>query len=429
MLTTFTVLIALAAGQAADPASTEAAPPPPPQRAAEPKSAPRAAAPSADATLPAKFQLVKEGAPALEWGTPSRCVDRGNVYYRAQCDDATRRCLAAPDAELDDRAEATSTLERAPPCVGPSLSLPELSSRGYTIVPALAESPPGWYRDERQRVVQVDFDLNARYFLGGGWTAQSSGPWSGGFVVSGGGRFDRPFTWWQAPALARMHFLEGWGSVDGKRGELLVFGLDASRAYPTPLLRITTFFGKPRIYDPPLYFGIWAEALRLEALKTTTGNTYDRQAPIAAALTLDMWRSTDLSDFVRVRLGGAYEESEGGKWASWAPHAALEGEVTLGRSGFHHLRASAETELVTGSGQGLPVALANDRHRVTLKAEYEFILFAINNQPISLAVEAKGQKRDDVPDYPTDWIAQAGVQLRFSTWAPPRRDAKTQDSL
>ena len=55
--------------------------------------------------------------------------------------------------------------------------------------------------------------------------------------------------------------------------------------------------------------------------------------------------------------------------------------------------------------------------------------FAINNQPLTLAFEAKAQKRDDVPDYPTDWLVQGGAQLRFSLFAPPRRSAKTQDSL
>ena len=64
-----------------------------------------------------------------------------------------------------------------------------------------------------------------------------------------------------------------------------------------------------------------------------------------------------------------------------------------------------------------------------MKGEYEVVLFALNNQPISLALEAKAQKRDDVPDYPTGWVVQAGAQLRFSAWAPPRRDAKAQDSL
>ncbi len=64
-----------------------------------------------------------------------------------------------------------------------------------------------------------------------------------------------------------------------------------------------------------------------------------------------------------------------------------------------------------------------------MKGEYEVFLFALNNQPITLALEAKAVKRDDVPDYTTGWVAQAGAQLRFSAWAPPRRDAKTQDKL
>jgi hypothetical protein len=371
---------------------------------------------------------VQEGAPALQWGVPARCLDRGEIYYRVQCDEKAKRCLVAPDSELDPDATPVVVLERAPPCQGPALSVADLTSRGYELVPALAEIPPGWYRDERQRAMQLDFDLNARFFLGGGYVA-SNGPWSGNAVISGGGRVDRPFTWMNAPALARLHLLEGWASADGNHGELLVFGIDASRVYPTPLLRITTFFGKPRRYDPPLYFGLWAEGLRMEFLETETGKGYDRVMYASGAVTVDTWRSRDLSDFVRVRVGAGYEESLGGEWGSFVPHAALEGEVTLGKYGHHHVRASAQAEALTNSSTTLPATLPGNRSRLTVKGEYEVVLFALNNQPISLALEAKAVKRDDVPDYTTGWVAQAGAQLRFSAWAPPRRDAKPQDKL
>jgi hypothetical protein len=434
MITTLTVILAVAAGQAAEPASPEAPHVAPP--AAELKSPAKGAGPAiapglaaALGQVPEKFERVKDGSPALAWGTPSRCLDRGNVYYRVQCDEKARRCLVAPDAELDAEGNGVAPLERAPSCVGPALSLVDLTSRAYAVVPAVAEAPPGWYRDERQRVMQVDFDLNARFFLGGGATWLSSGPYSGGAVVSAGGRIDRPFTWWDAPALARMHFLEGWAATDGNHGELLVFGIDASRVYPTPLLRITTFFGKPQRYDPPLYFGLWAEGLRLEFLQNRAGKSYDRTMIGAGAVTVDVWRSRDLSDFVRLRAGAGYESSNGGDWGSFVPVGALEGELTLGSGGFHHVRASAQGELLTNSGEKLDPTLPDTRSRVTLKAEYEVILFALNNQPVSLALEAKATRRNDVPDYPTDWIAQAGAQLRFSLGAPPRRDAKGQDSL
>jgi hypothetical protein len=427
MLTTLTVIAALAVGQAAEPASTE--PAAGPSTKAESKAAVKAVPPAAaEEAMPEKFRLVAEGVTALEWGVPSRCIERGGVIYRAQCDDKTRRCLVAPDAELDPDAAAVAQLERAPACAGPALTLLDLTSRGYSVVAALAEAPPGWYRDERQRVMQVDFDLNARYFLGGGAAFASGGTWTGSAVVSGGGRADRPFTWWNAPALARMHFLEGWATADLNHGELLVFGVDASRVYPTPLLRITTFFGKPRRFDPPLYFGLWGEGLRMEMLETESGESFNRTMLFSGAATVDVWRSRDLSDFLRVRVGAGFEQAMGGDWSSTVPHAAIEGEVTFGPRGNHHLRASAQTELLTGSGD-LDPRLPETRSRTTIKGEYEVIAFALNNQPISLALEAKAVKRDDVPDYPTDWVVQGGAQLRFSLWAPPRRDAKPQDSL
>jgi hypothetical protein len=427
MITTLTVILAVAAGQAAEPASRTDVPPAPPKQ--ETKGAAKPGASAAEELLPAKFRLVKEGSPILKWDVPSRCLVRGDVYYRAQCDEKERRCLVAPDGELDPDGVATARLERAPECVGPPLLITDLTSRGYAIVPALAEAPPGWYRDERQRVMQVDFDLNTRFYLGGGGLFVSDGPWSGNAVIAGGGRWDRPFTWWDAPGLARMHFLEGWASADGNHGELLVFGVDASRVYPTPLLRITTFFGKPRRFDPPLYFGLWAEGLRMEFLETDGGEAFDRTMMANGAVTVDLWRSKDLADFVRVRVGAGYEEAMGGDWSSFVPHAAVEGELTLGRNGFHHVRASALSEWLTNSGDGLDARLAENRSRLTVKGEYEVILFALNNQPVSFALEAKATKRDDVPDYATGWIVQGGAQLRFSLWAPPRRDAKPQDSL
>lgn len=427
MLTTLTVILAVAAGQAGEPASTPA-----PETAPKLVEKNRAAKPAAtvgEDVLPSKLSLVKEGSPVLKWGEQSRCLVRGDVYYRAQCDAEQKRCLVAPDAEMDPEGVATARLERAPECAGPPLVITDLTSRGYAVVPALAEAPPGWYRDERQRVMQFDFDLNARYYLGGGALWLSDGPWSGGAVVSGGGRYDHPFTWWNAPALARMRFLEGWAGSDGKHGELLVFGVDASRVYPTPLLRITTFFGKPHRYDPPLYFGLWGEGLRMEFLETANGKTFDRTMIANGAVTVDVFRSRDLSDFVRLRVGAGYEQAMGGDWGSFVPHAAIEGELTLGKNGFHHVRAMAQGELLTNSGDALAVGLPDNRSRLTGKLEYEFILLAINNQPLSLALEAKAIKRDDVPDYPTDWLTYAGAQLRFSLWAPPRRDAKLQDSL
>jgi hypothetical protein len=119
----------------------------------------------------------------------------------------------------------------------------------------------------------------------------------------------------------------------------------------------------------------------------------------------------------------------GGKWSSVVPHAAAEGEITLGDRGHHHLRALAQVELITGSGEGLDPLLPENRKRITVKGEYEVVAFALNNQPVSLVLEAKGVKRTDVPDYPSDWVVQGGAQLRFSLFAPPRRDAKTQGSL
>ncbi len=379
--------------------------------------------------------LVEPGAPALRWNVPARCLERPSAAWRAQCDSPGRRCVAAPDAELGPGGEPRGPLERAPACEQPALKESDLLRQGWTIVPGLAETPPGWRRDERQRVMQVNFDLNRRLWLGGGW-ALGSAPWAGTGQVGAGLRVDTPFEWGNARALARFRLAEGWSATDGTAAEIVAATVDASRAYPSPLLRITTFIGKPRRFDPPLYFGLWGEAARFETLETRSGRRFSRSEALAAAFTLDLWRSADLESFVRFRGGGGYETASG--WAggeSWVPLGAIEADLTLDQGGFHHLRALGQYEAVLGTKTPEILAgsstapLARDRERWTARAEYEVIILAVNDQPLSLVLDLRAQKRDDVPDFPTGWLTQGVASLRFSLWVPSRRMAPAQERL
>jgi hypothetical protein len=419
-----------------------AAPPEPASEAARSAPQPAAQAPEPTATTAPKAQagtpapaLVKEGAPVLAQDRMSRCFEReGGGRWRAQCDATTKTCLVAPDAELSRDGEPRAGLDRAPPCASPGWREQDLVPQGYTIVPALAETPPGWRRDERQRIMQVNFDLARRIWLGAGFAAGNV-PWASAGEATAGVRWDIPFRLGGAPALGRLRALETYAIFDGNFVDFTAAGFDASRAYPSPLLRITTFIGKPRRFDPPLYLGGWVEAVRVETVHASSGTWFDRTEIGAAALTLDLWRSHDLASFFRLRGGAGYEVADQLDGGAWVPHAAVDADLTLDRGGFHHVRATALAEwLAAGSSEYQPKDAARprlpaSRSRLTGKAEYEIILLAVNDQPISAVLDARVQKRNDVPDLPTSWIYQTTASLRFNLWAPPRRDAPAQERL
>jgi hypothetical protein len=416
---------------AADPAKTPDAPQT--IRLTEPRLVPLTRPdPAAEAPPPG---AVKDGAPALRPDRRSRCLERpAGGRWRAQCDATTKRCLVAPDAELSARGEAVTGLDRAPACLVPGWREEDLAAQGYALVPGLAESPPGWQRDERQRVMQVNFDLARRIWLGAGYGAGGL-PGSDAGEATAGLRWDVPFRLSRAPALLRIRAFETFASFGGDAVDFTVAGVDASRAYPSPLVRLTTFVGRPRRFDPPLYVGGWLEAVRVESLRTDAG-WYDRTELGAAALTLDLWRSKDLASFVRLRGGAGYEVADQLDGAAWVPHAALDADLSLDRGGFHHVRVVALSEWLVTTGTNdyqpedpLVARLPESRTRLTAKAEYEVILAAVNDQPISAVLDVRGQRRDDVPGLPTDWQVQGTASLRVNLWAPPRRDAPVQEKL
>jgi hypothetical protein len=411
-------LAALALAQAEPaPPVTLAAPPTAPVPAPTGLAGPRLLPPLA---------LVPDGAPALRPDRPVRCLFGPSGAFRAQCDEAARRCLVAPDAMLDTAGRPSGPLERADACTAPAVREADLS--GWEIVPALADVPAGFRRDERQRASQVSFDLDRRLWVGGGYAAGGA-PWQPGALVNAGLRIDHAFDWGGAPALARLRALEGWAAVDGTASELGGVALDLSRSYPHPLLRFTTLVGRPRRYDPPLYIGIWAEAAHFESLKTRSGARHERTGAVSAAATLDFWRSADLASYLRLRAGAGFEKVSGRHDTDLLALGFVEGEAALDGDGLLHLRGAAGSEAISPNGDG-PVAPLHDRRwRHQARAELERILFSVNDQPVSVVLQGRGQKRDDVPDWPTGWVFEGTAQLRFSLWAPPLRSASRQDAL
>ncbi|GHG63399.1 hypothetical protein [Comamonas sp. JC664] len=364
--------------------------------------------------------------PALTWGAPTACLMLPPTQHvpsgawRAQCDDDAQRCRVAPVRELDaDGVETDRPLSRATPC---TVSLDdETAARvmAYRMEPARVDAPPGWYRDERGRVMQFNFDLNRRVWLGGAWTPMShDGQVMSRMRADFGIAVEVPSR--GGKTLHRLRFLETELHLGVHSLDLALARYDFSIQREDPLLRVTSFLGKPRRHDLYLNMGLWMEALHLEQLK--------RDGQVARFLSLgafhaafDLWHSRDLVSYVRVRAGAGIESDLVHRFNALAPSAALEGDLTLDRDGFHHFRMSAEVEtlLLAPRVEGRP----RRPERLRVQAGYEVILLAINDQPLSLLVDGRGVRRDDIAGVPERWEWSASAGLRFSLWAPARRSA------
>ncbi|MCP3145273.1 hypothetical protein [Pyxidicoccus xibeiensis] len=364
--------------------------------------------------------------PIQEWtrGTvcltlpPTKAVPSGR--WRAQCDDATRRCLVAPMYELDAEGQETPRpLERVTACTDESYVDDSPRLKTYRLEPAVADAPPGWYRDERGRVMQFNFDLHRRIWLGGAWAplvrdGEVEGRMRADFGIAHEVSAD------EGKRLHRLRFLETELYLGEPSFDATALRYDFSVERDEPLFRVTTFFGEPRRHDIHINLGVWLEVLHAEELER--GATEAGFLTFGAVhATLDLWHSRDLVSYVRVRAGPSVERDYKNGFSTLVPGAALEGDLTLDRDGFHHLRLGVEAEkvLLAPSVEGRPPR----PERLRAYAGYELILLAINDQPLSLVVDGRGAWRSDLADVPARWEWSGSAGLRFSLWAPARRSA------
>lgn len=372
----------------------------------------------------ARAQSTRERHPMMSSDQPVSCYrDATGDTWRVQCNAEARVCLYAPNVELDTRGRRTGkALERARRCPAfdrEPLDRAALEARGYQFVPGRADAPYGWTRDSRGRVFQVNFDLRRRGYLGGSYAPAA--------VIDGDMASSRSsadfglllFDHYGGPAQPNRHrvrLVEGEVFLDPFSAELVLAHYDLSRRFIEPLLRITTFFGEPERHDLRLNLGVWAEAGHLEVHHTAVDSHLWRFA--TAQATLDVWQSADLSSFARVRTGigveRLYVDDRANRTALTAG-SAFEIDWVLDRSGFHNLRGEIAYEVPHYVAAGLGRA-----ERLGARVRYEAILLAINDQPLSLRLDAGSEKRSDIPGLPPDWAFVANAGLRFSLWAPPR---------
>lgn len=414
------LLLAQAGGEEAQVAQVQEVLPTPP-------ALPAGEAPPAG---PPVIQPPASPLPMLDWYTPSLCLTLPPTKavpsgkWRAQCEHATRRCLIAPRHELDaEGVETDLPVERVNACTDEAYAPVAEQVKAYRLEPAMAETPPGWYRDERGRVMQFNFDLNRRIWLGGAWAPR----WRDGEAV---GRMRADFgislETGGPKRLHRLRLLETELYLGEPAFDATLLRYDFSVERREPLFRVTTFFGKPRRYDVDINLGLWTEVLHVEELER--GGTEAGFLTWAAVhATLDLWHSKDLVSYVRLRAGPSVERDYKNGFTTLVPGAALEGDLTLDRDGFHHLNMAVEAEkvLLAPSVEGRPLR----PKRLRVKAGYELILLAINDQPLSLVVDGRGMWRDDLANVPARWEWSASAGLRFSLWAPARRAAPLSTSV
>jgi hypothetical protein len=366
---------------------------------------------------------VADDLPAMDFGRPVQCLrDGAGKVWRLQCDEAAKVCLYAPNQELDADGRFTRSLERARPCplLGEAFDIAALEAKGFKVERAIADAPHGWMRDERGRVFQVSFDLKRRLYLGGSFAPrfQDGADRTSRSAIDFGLLIFEYYGGARRPTRHRLRLVEGEVFLAPFAADLVIAHYNLSRRYHHPLLRITTFLGKPRRSDFKLNVGVWVEGGRLEVHHAGTGyaNLW-RYATTHA--TADLWQSRDLTSFVRVRTGvgveGMFVDGAANR-AAVTPAAALETDLTLDARGFHHVGAEAVYERpYYYDGVGPERA-----ERTRARLHYEMIFLAINDQPLSLRLAAGAERRDDLPGVPADWAFSAHAGLRFSLWAPPR---------
>ncbi|MEO8701740.1 MAG: hypothetical protein ABI867_16965 [Kofleriaceae bacterium] len=375
--------------------------------------------------LPAIAHADRGLLPMMNHDRPVQCVrDKQNAVWRIQCNVAAKSCLYAQNEELDSRGNPVKPLERARECeFDEAFDRAKLEAAGFTMVPARVDAPYGWMRDERNRIFQVNFDLHKRIYFGAAYTPQKilDNPLESKRTSADFGLFIFNYlSDGMTPTMHRIRLLEGSVHVEPFSAEITVAHYDVSRRFLDPLLRITTFVGRPQRHDLRLNLGLWTEAGGLEIKPAGTGHS-SIWKHATGQVTLDLWQSADLDSFARVRTGmgieGQYTDGTGYR-SALVPTSAFEIDSVLDDKGFHNVKFEFSHDMPRYF-----IPLQGDQHfaqRLKAKVQYEGIILAINDQPLTVHVAAGGEKRNDIFGVPDQWAFVLDAGLRFSLWAPPR---------
>jgi hypothetical protein len=361
--------------------------------------------------------------PTMSADRPIHCAkDKDGHVWRVQCDPATKVCLYAPNEELDsDGGRTGKPLERVEDCPAfDELDRGKLEADGFTLAAGRPDAPWGWMRDDRGRVFQVNFDLKRRMYLGFAYTPEKvlDNPLESTRTSMNFGLF--VYEDQDGVNRHRIRLVEGEVHLQPFSAELTLVHYELSRHFIDPLLRITTFVGEPQRHDLHLNLGLWTEGGRVEVHRTSEGDSSLWKFG-AAAVTLDLWQSAKLDSYARLRTGIGIERQFtdiAGNRSAITPSEAFEIDTVLDREGFHNLHFEIVHEMPQYI---LPLPNGARRaNRMRARLQYEAVVLAINDQPISLTLAAGSDKRNDLPGVRDQWAFVMDAGLRYSLWAPPR---------
>lgn len=388
--------------------------------------------------LPSARELLPEGSatrlaaeegpagtePQLSWGAPMLCAPAApGMTLHAQCDPDRRLCLFHHGCAPGTDGPRCVALDRLADCTHFGMMegfRAQLEQAGFRFVRARAEAPPGWVRDEQGRVFQTEFDMNRRLWLGASWRP-AYGP--GDRYELGRVGFDLGLRaeWLSSDTRTRhrLHLLEGELCLNPLSAKGRLVRYDGSEESDTPLVRLTTFW-PPARHDLYASVGWFLDGLGFEV--RPRGARHETMLRVGAVgPTLDLWHGLDLSDYLRLRVGAAFDDLlwlEDGVTHRLAltPLAALETDVLVDDAGLHRITAgtSFELPLVWSGDESSPVPTV----RFLSEAAYEIVLVAINDQPLSLRAAVGGGYRSDLQSPYAGWELEGNAGLRFSFWAP-----------
>jgi len=382
-------------------------------------ASPAGASPEPSSTAPAQ-----DVEPRLDWDKPILCLsdDRGTRLY-AQCDLDRKTCLFHDGCITGTSGKRCIPLDRLKGCTdfgSGGQIYQELRRDGVRFVRAGAETPPGWQRDSEGEIFQTHFDMNRRLWLGAHWLPSYGSPER---YELGSAGFDTGLRveWLSDDTRMRhrLHVLNGelWLNPLGARATLLRY--DGSTESDTPLVRITTFW-PPERHDLYASVGWFGEIVGVEL--RPRGSRDETLLRIAAAgPTWDLWHSTNLGSFLRLRFGAAFDdlmitqEPVTHRW-TLTPLAALEADVLVDEQGLHRLSGATGFELPLVWDRVAPEPAP--AYRFLNEIAYELVVVAIDDQPLSLRFAAGGGFRNDLLEPVSGWELTGSAGLRFSFWAP-----------
>jgi len=279
----------------------------------------------------------------------------------------------------------------------------------------------GYALDENGREFQIAFDMGNRFYIGGRWEPLfdndikdlSRGGVDFGLRISDYESWDNE--------RHRHRVLEGEVSLAPLDFDILLWRYDMGKRHNEPSLWLTTFIGKPRRIDFNFDLG-WGMRMLKADYHPMRSSDYTDLENLWLYPSWEIYHNKNLENYVRFAIGPAVGELlSGAKGVDTRvavyPQAALESEFVFDDRGLHQMGFA-----FTGSVRPYfddPDTL----YRVGEGAVwYEWVVLALNDQPISIFAQGTASFREDIPDLPSEVEYRAMVGMRFSFWAPVPED-------